>query len=202
MPRTPYQVQYAQTHKKERYEYNKKYVKTHKQSTREYQKKYREEHKEEIKLYKKLLYLKNKEKIQKKHKLYYQSNKQKLNKRRVIYRTLKFKYDINFKLESILRNRLYHALKDNSKSMATLTLLGCSVDFLTLWLELQFKDGMSWDNYGYYGWHIDHVRPCAFFDLSLKEHQHACFHFTNLQPLWAKENFNKRDKLPENKLWF
>jgi len=60
---------------------------------------------------------------------------------------------------------------------------------LRLHLERQFKDGISWDNYG--EWHIDHIRPCAKFDLSKPEEQRACFHYTNLQPLWEKENVSK-----------
>ena len=62
-----------------------------------------------------------------------------------------------------------------------------------MWLELQFKDGMSWNNWSYKGWHVDHIRPCSSFDLKLSEHQQACCHFTNLQPLWAKDNLKKSD---------
>jgi len=61
---------------------------------------------------------------------------------------------------------------------------------------------MSWDNYGtgYNGkgmeqWHIDHIIPCASFDLSKPSEQKKCFHYTNLQPLWAKDNLRKKDKL-------
>jgi len=58
----------------------------------------------------------------------------------------------------------------------------------------QFKPGMTWDNYGYYGWHIDHKVPCSNFDLSKPEEQYKCFHYTNLQPLWAEENLIKGGK--------
>jgi len=57
------------------------------------------------------------------------------------------------------------------------------------YLEKMFTDGMTWDNYGQ--WHLDHIRPCASFDLSDVEQRKACFHFTNLQPLWAKDNLIK-----------
>jgi desulfoferrodoxin (superoxide reductase-like protein) len=62
-------------------------------------------------------------------------------------------------------------------------------------LEKQFKLGMNWDNYGRSGWHIDHIKPCASFDLTKKEEQLKCFHYTNLQPLWARENLIKSDKI-------
>lgn len=70
-------------------------------------------------------------------------------------------------------------------------MLGCSVEDLKTKLEAQFQSGMSWDNYGRTGWHIDHIRPCASFDLSDPMQQAECFHYTNLQPLWALDNMKK-----------
>ena len=62
---------------------------------------------------------------------------------------------------------------------------------LKAYLELQFTDGMTWENRG--NWHIDHIRPCASFDLTDPEQQKQCFHYTNLQPLWAADNLAKSD---------
>lgn len=56
----------------------------------------------------------------------------------------------------------------------------------------QFVNGMTWENMGQ--WHIDHIRPCASFDLTDPEQQKECFHYTNLQPLWATDNLRKSDK--------
>jgi len=53
---------------------------------------------------------------------------------------------------------------------------------------------MNWNNYGYYGWHIDHIKPCSSFDLSKDLEQRKCFHYTNLQPLLAKDNLEKGAK--------
>jgi len=58
-------------------------------------------------------------------------------------------------------------------------------------IEKQFKPGMNWENYSLYGWHIDHIRPCASFDLTKEEEIQKCFHYSNLQPLWAEENLKK-----------
>lgn len=63
-------------------------------------------------------------------------------------------------------------------------------------LENQFKDGMTWDNYGLYGWHIDHIIPKSYFKYDNPEDKEfqKCWALENLQPLWAKENLRKADK--------
>jgi|TARA_E500000318_G_scaffold94438_1_gene93786 hypothetical protein len=92
------------------------------------------------------------------------------------------------------RKRISQALRGILKSNHTLDLLGCSAFELKAHLESKFQDGMSWDNYGRDGWHCDHIRPCASFDLSDPKQQEECFHYSNLQPLWAKDNLSKKDK--------
>jgi len=67
--------------------------------------------------------------------------------------------------------------------------VGCDVDTLRAHLERQFVDGMTWENQG--EWHIDHVRPCASFNLDNEDERHKCFHYTNLQPLWGPDNLSK-----------
>jgi len=88
-----------------------------------------------------------------------------------------------------LRSRVSHALSRNSKSASTETLVGCSMDELRDHLEYRFTAGMTWDNYG--EWHVDHIKPCAMFDFSIDSHQFECFHYTNMQPLWAIDNYKK-----------
>ena len=70
-------------------------------------------------------------------------------------------------------------------------MLGADANFVREHLEKQFKPGMSWANHTKDGWHIDHKIPCASFDLTKPEEQQKCFHYTNLQPLWARENLTK-----------
>lgn len=97
-----------------------------------------------------------------------------------------------FRMRANLRRRVHKALKGVCKSASTLDLLGCLMPELKRHIERLFKPGMTWENYGPV-WHIDHVRPCASFNLLDLEHQRACFNWTNLQPLFAVENIKKGD---------
>lgn len=96
------------------------------------------------------------------------------------------------RLASIVRSRINDCLRNRHyKSAKTAELVGCSSKELHDYLEKMFLPGMTWDNYGLYGWHVDHIQPLASFDLSKPEEQKKAFHFTNLQPLWAKDNLKK-----------
>lgn len=100
--------------------------------------------------------------------------------------------DPNYKLRIQLRNRINTAIARAAvfKSGRSAELLGCTIAHARAHLEAQFKPGMTWENYGP-EWHVDHIRPCASFDLSDPAQQRACFHYTNLQPMWAAENLSK-----------
>jgi hypothetical protein len=102
--------------------------------------------------------------------------------------------DSQYRMKMALHVRLYDAVKRQKgiKSSKTLELLGCTVEDLRLFLETEFVEGMTWENYGQ--WHIDHTRPCASFNLEDPEEQKKCFHWTNLQPLWAQDNMRKGAK--------
>jgi hypothetical protein len=102
--------------------------------------------------------------------------------------------DLNFKLRSALRCRLKEAIKNNQKSGSAVRDLGCSIEELKTHLESKFLPGMTWDNWSRDGWHIDHIVPLASFDLSDPEQLKKACHYTNLQPLWAKDNIRKGDK--------
>lgn len=102
----------------------------------------------------------------------------------------RLKNDPQFKIAHNTRVRINKALKNDHKNSSSKVLLGCEMDFYKEYLEKQFKPDMNWDNYGSL-WDIDHIRPCATFDLSLEEEQKKCFHYTNTQPLYKKENQTK-----------
>lgn len=103
--------------------------------------------------------------------------------------------DSGKKLLANMRSRLSYALQGRQKPVVTMQLLGCDRSTLLAHLEARFAPGMTWDNYGHGGWHVDHIVPCASFDLTDPEQQRACFHYTNLQPLWASDNCSKGARL-------
>lgn len=123
---------------------------------------------------------------------YRQENKSILNEKSRIYKKKRRATDIAYNILIRLRGRLYKAIRGLDKSATTKTLLGCSPQELIEYLELKFTDGMSWDRLSEI--HIDHIIPCASFDLIDPEQQRQCFHYTNLQPLWAEDNFKKGDR--------
>ena len=90
------------------------------------------------------------------------------------------------------RARLYQLLK-NGKQDKTFDLIGCTPNQIKEHLESQFVNGMSWENR--HKWHIDHIKPCCSFNLTDPQEQRKCFHYTNLQPLWAKDNYKKHTKM-------
>lgn len=134
-----------------------------------------------------------KEKLNKKRKkyrkIYYLKIKERRLKEKEVLRIHNELLNLKRRLLNNLRSRLSHSLKRNSKIKHTLEYIGCTLEELKNHLESRFIDGMNWDNYG--KWHIDHIHPCASFDLSNPEEQYKCFHFSNLQPLWEKDNLKK-----------
>ena len=73
--------------------------------------------------------------------------------------------------------------------------LGCTIPELKQYLESKFQEGMTWENWGVHGWHIDHIIPLSSFDLADRDQLLTAFHYTNLQPLWAQANWSKGDRI-------
>jgi hypothetical protein len=164
-------------------------------------KKYYQENKEYIKQKTTTYYKENREEVLEKQKLYASKNKDKIKEYKKQWsastrqdRIERYHSDANYRLKINCRNRIAHAMRNNGvKSASTMELVGCSIDELKQHLESKFTDGMNWDNYG--EWHVDHIKPCASFDLSDPDQQRQCFHYTNLQPLWEKDNLKKGSSL-------
>jgi hypothetical protein len=153
---------------------------------------------------------KNKNKIYKKTKEWKKNNKLKivnynnqyyfLNKQKIIAKAVsrirnKRKNNKNFKIMDNMRSRISSALSYHkiSKTKRTIKLLGCSYKEFWIHLEKQFTKGMTRENYGKHGWHIDHIIPLSSAK-NIKELE-KLFHYTNTQPLWAKDNLSKGDKI-------
>lgn len=150
--------------------------------------KYKSENKLRIKKYKSNHYIKNKGKYLLKAK---ESKSRNLKRWQEEF----YKKHPEKKVIRNIRNRnssFVNSIKNN-KFASTYNMLGCNIETLKIYLESKFTKGMSWENYG--KWHIDHIIPCAKFDLTKEEEQKICFHYTNLQPLWAKDNCSKQDRL-------
>jgi hypothetical protein len=108
--------------------------------------------------------------------------------------------DLGFKVKSNIRNAMWAALRNNIKAGHTIELLGCPIEDLRSYLENLFQPGMTWDNYGKYGWHIDHIIPLSYFDFNDPEQQKRAWHYTNLRPMWAIDNIKKGNKIFEVQL--
>lgn len=143
----------------------------------------------------------NKEDLRKYRKNYY-LNPEKIEKRKMRIKN-RMKNNPSAKMAQTLRCRLRAALKAQitRKSQKTFNLLGCSMEFFLKHLESLWLPGMNWANHGNHllgkepRWNVDHIRPCASFDLTKETEQKVCFHYTNLRPLWGQDNYKKRDEI-------
>ena len=144
--------------------------------------------------------------IEKSRKLKIEYNKRWKLKNREKYLLLKRQYnisehlrrygkDLNYTMKERLRALTRQSLKGNSKSNTTFYLLGCDNENFVNHIKLKMTPDMSWEKIMSGEIHIDHIRPCASFDLSNPAQQRECFHYTNLQPLWAADNIEKSDNL-------
>ena len=187
-------------------EYQKKYYIKNREHLTFARKEYRLKNKEKVIARNKDYKLRNKEKLAVKKKDYRLKNEEKIairgkiyrlehKKQIVAYQRERRKTDISYHISCALRSRLSKAIKNNYKSSSAVKDLGCTILEFKFYLEGKFTDGMTWENYGFYGWHIDHIIPLAFFDLTNREQFLKAVHYTNLQPLWALENIIKSDKI-------
>ena len=164
------------------------------QNNKEQEKKKKKEwyqnNKEQEKKKKKEWYLNNKEQANKNSRKWQKNNKEKIK----IWENNRYKTDINFRLKKILRGRIRKALKGKDKSATTMELIGCTPDELRQHLESKFEPWMNWENQGRGGWDIDHIIAMSKFDLNCPVQQHACCHWSNLQPMEHIANIKKGDK--------
>lgn len=216
------QKEYRQRAKHRKSIADKAYREENRERISKQRKLYRESNRDAISAKKRLRYRQNAEEIKQKERLRRQKDPQRYrdrhnnnqkrwraeNKERVraIYRrhmTKKRRTDVLFALKCVVRERILCAVsrQGSRKSSRTIDLIGCTVAELARHLESKFLPGMTWENRGANGWHIDHIIPIAKFDLSDPQQQAAAFHYTNLQPLWAEDNRRKGTTAPGQNLF-
>lgn len=188
--RTSYDEKYYLDNKKECLEYGKQYRKNNREVINAKQKKRYNLNKKTINLYSKDYYKKHTNELRKYNKNYNKAHLQE----KAIYRKNRIANDTNFKVASNIRSRISNACKDNYKTGSSVRDLGCSISEFKIYIEQKFQPGMSWENYGLYVWHLDHIIPLSSFDLSNREQFLKACHYTNYQPLWAKDNLSKNNK--------
>ena len=167
--------------------YNKLNSHKFKERNSNYKKNERKKNPEKFAERERIYRVKNPYKVKLRRKTYYENNKESQFK----YVRDRRKVDHVFKLSNNVRRRIniFLSLNNINKKNKTFNIVGCSPDFLKKHLESQFIENMSWDNYGFYGWHIDHIIP-----LSSAKNEKEIFelcHYSNLQPLWAGDNLKK-----------
>ena len=148
---------------------------------------------------------KNAEILKQKHNEYRANNRERARRWQKRYSAANHS-KINDSLRERRRNDPFRRLRDairgsiraylgskKTRRSATFEIVGCTPDFLRGHLEKQFKDGMTWENYGPY-WHVDHRIPLA--SGNSPEEIMGLSHWTNLQPLTAFENISKGAKIP------
>ncbi len=146
-------------------------------------------------------FLKNKWKQEnlEKHREMEKNNREKNKEKRKIFdkeRNKQLYTDPIHRIKKNQQRRLQRALQkiNKTKQYGTLKYIGCTSEELRQHIESQFEPGMTWKNYGFYGWHIDHIIPQASFNFSDEKQIEECMNYKNLQPLWWDENLSKSNR--------
>lgn len=182
---------------------SKAYAEKTKESKALYDKEYRKKKAEKIAEYKRQWAIDNADKIAEKMRIYRDEkvkklriqkseyakrNKERINAKKSIYEKRRRATEPLYRLKKNTRKMVSRYMV-NGKSMRTQEIIGCTYEELKLHIEQQFTEGMTWENYGINGWHIDHIKPLAM--ASTEEEIVVSNHYTNLQPLWCLDNLSK-----------
>lgn len=197
--------------KDKRAEYNKRYYAEHKEEMSAYKKQWRQENIERRKAKDMAYHYANKERRNRQSKeryreamatpegrermrayyrKYYTTDKARAARRK--YEKDRRAKDIQFRLACSLRTQMSHYLDRSSKNGRMRRLIGCDLEFFKGYIAAQFKYGMSWSNYG--EWELDHKTPVTWFDQTNAEQRKICWHYTNYQPMWQRDNVRKGNR--------
>jgi len=180
-------VYYEKT-KEAKSEYDKIYREQNKAKIAEYKKQWSNENAEQIAERMKIYRQDNAEKLALEKSKYAKTNRPKINARQSKYDKQRRAADPLYRLAKNTRNMVLRYMVDG-KRKRTQQIIGCTYEELRLHLEQQFTEGMTWENYGINGWHVDHIQPLA--SAKTEDELVALCHYTNLQPLWCLDNLSK-----------
>ena len=188
---------------------SKAYYQENKEERNAHDRAYHQQNKEERNAASRAYYQQNKKERKVYNQAYHQQNKEERNAASRAYRQKQDKEERRAYMAEYARNRrhknpLYNffcSIRSQAvrvvkqvglgkKPTNTFKWVGCSPEQLKTHIESLFQEGMSWDNYGRRGWHVDHIRPVSSFK---PEEWEQINHYTNLQPLWAEDNYKKGD---------
>lgn len=182
-----------------------KYVSECRKCVNEANKLWRRKNRDEVKEYNKKYLINNKERLKLLWQEYRNKNRKKINKHKKEYKQTEHYQKVNREWRAKPKNKLcknvssrisnYFSCDTASKTFQEK--MGYSLNDLKKHLEKQFKNGMSWDNYGCNGWHVDHICPVSSFSYESYNDDafKKCWSLDNLQPLWALDNLKKSNKI-------
>ncbi len=167
--------------------------------SRERCKDYKKRNKEKVKAYNKEYKANNKEMVKEYNKEYNIANREAIQKQQTIRKKERKKTDMSYKICEDLRKKFINYFKTNSDNKKSIMskIVGCSSNKFKKWIESNFDDKMTWENYNEY-WQIDHIICCRYFNFELEDHQKLCFNWKNTRPLNKMLNLAREDIVLED----
>lgn len=159
----------------------------------DYNKAYHEANKDKINERRKEIRVEDPERFRQYNKNDYEKRKPEIIKKTIERHKERYHSDPAYKLVALLRARTHDCIKKGWNGKRAL--FGADIEVVKKHLEDQWVEGMSWDNWTHDGWHVDHIKPLASFDMNNPDEVKKAFHYTNIQPLWAVDNLRKGDKI-------
>lgn len=199
-----YQREWNKKNKDKKKAQNKKYRETHKEQIKECHKKWREKNRDKINEKSREKYKENPNLFYERKKRYVENNREKVQQQNhnykiknrqkcAYYAREKRRNDPRYKLNSNLNSLIgqYTRGKGYKGDKTIREIIGCDIDFFIEHMKSQFTEGMTLENYG--KWTIDHIIPIS--TAKTDEDLEKLNHYTNLQPLWASDNYRKSNKV-------
>jgi len=167
----------------------KDYYRKNKEKVREKNRKYNLENRREY-------YYQNKERIRGRERLYRKENPEKIHKKDGKY-SKKRRQNPQYRVSMNISRGISRSLIKGKNKQHWEDIVEYTIFDLKEHLESRFSEGMSWDNYGFYGWTIDHIIPISLWEFtSYQDHEFKqCWALANLQPMWSSKNYSKGNRL-------